>query len=267
MSLLKGIRMFSCLVDSWVETGLQPGDTVLIHANCIRAMVTLRRHGLPATPENVLRSLLQAVGENGTLLFPLFNFDFCSGKPFDIRRTPSQMGALSEAARLFDGAVRTAHPIYSFAVIGKQAHLFQACQNRSGYGEDSPFGLLRSLNGKIALLDVNDQGAMTFYHHIEEMNLVNYRYFKDFSGQYFDNEGHETCRTYSLYVRDIERGVITDVVQAGEFLWQKGLYHGDRPNQQSGLRWIYAQEMFDAVSELIQQNRAEGMLYRIETNA
>jgi len=258
--------MLSMLVEQWHSVGIQKGDTVLIHANSIRAMVMLRRAGLPATPENVLKSFIAAVGDSGTLLFPLFNFGFSSGISFDIRTTPSQMGALSEAARLHPAAVRTAHPIYSFAVIGSQQKRFAQCENISGYAADSPFGLLKELGGKIALLDVHDQGAMTYYHHIEEMMRVDYRYSKSFTGNYTDEFGHTSSREYSLYVRDIARGVVTDVVNAGELLWQQGLYHGDRPNQKTGLRWIYATEMFDAISQLIKQNKAEGMLYRIEKN-
>lgn len=256
----------SVLTNAWRQSGINRGDTVLIHANSIRAMVILRRAGIPATPENVLTSFIDAVGDTGTLLFPLFNFGFSSGQPFDIRTTPSKMGALSEAARLHPSAIRTTHPIYSFAVIGRKKDQFAQCENISGYAADSPFGLLRALGGKIALLDVNDQGAMTYYHHIEEMIRVDYRYFKSFIGNYTDALGNTTSRKYSLYVRDIERGVVTDVVNAGEFLWQQGLYHGDRPNQKTGLRWIYATEMFDAISALIKQNKAEGLLYRIEKN-
>lgn len=226
----------------------------------------LRRAGMAATPENVLASFIEAVGDRGTLLFPLFNFGFSSGQPFDISNTPSQMGALSEAARLHPYAIRTSHPIYSFAVIGAHKKRFAECKNISGYASDSPFGVLKELGGKIALLDVNDQGAMTYYHHIEEIMRVDYRYFKSFMGNYTDAAGQTSNREYSLYVRDIERGVVTDVVNAGEYLWQQGLYHGDRPNQRSGLRWIYAVEMFDAISSLIKQNKAEGMLYRIEKN-
>lgn len=194
---------------------------------------------------------------------PLFNFDFTQDVPFDIRHTPSQMGALSEAARLHPKAVRTGHPIYSFAAIGAEASRFASVDNRSGYGADSPFALLRELGGKIAMLDVADQGAMTFYHHIEEMMGVDYRYMKRFSGEYIDAAGEHSLRSYDLYVRDLARGVETWVEPCGDWLQQSGYYHGDQPRQGCGLRWIWACQMFDLVSELISSGQAEGMLYRI----
>ena len=110
-----------------------------------------------------VQSFLDAVGSEGTVLFPLFNFGFSNGEPFDIRNTPSKMGKLTEAARLRPDAVRTGHPISSFAVIGAQADRFKGVNNRSGYGEDSPFAILRQMNGKIASLDLDDQNSMTFY--------------------------------------------------------------------------------------------------------
>lgn len=253
------------LVEQWRAVGICEGDCLLLHANSLRAMVQLRRASLPATPEMVLTSFLEAVGPEGTLLFPLFNFDFTRGVAFDIRHTPSQMGGLSEAARVHPAAVRTGHPLYSFAVIGKHSCRFAGLDNRSGYGADSPFALVRELNGKIGLLDVADQGAMTFYHHIEEMMAVDYRYMKTFLGDYIDAQGVSSTREYCLYVRDLARGVQTWVEPCGHWLAAEGYYHGDQPRQGSGLRWIYAREMFSVVSGLIAQGCAEGMLYRIDS--
>jgi aminoglycoside 3-N-acetyltransferase len=137
---------------------LRPGDTVLLHSNCLRTLGLLRRQGFKPSVDDVLDSFRAAIGAEGTLLLPLFNFDFTTGTPFDISRTPSHMGALTEAARLRPETVRTGHPIYSFGVMGKQASGFTRVNNVSGYGPDSPFALLRALNGKIAVLDIEGAG-------------------------------------------------------------------------------------------------------------
>ena len=62
-----------------------------------------------------------------------------------MRNTKSQMGSLTEAARNHPNSVRTGHPIYSFCAIGKHASKFKMLDNVSGYGADSPFGILRNL--------------------------------------------------------------------------------------------------------------------------
>jgi aminoglycoside 3-N-acetyltransferase len=212
----------------------------------------------------VINSFLEALGSSGTLILPLFNFDFTSGVTFDIRHTPSQMGSLTEAGRLWPGAVRTGHPIYSFVAIGRDAELFRKIDNFSGYGEDSPFGILHRLNGKIGILDLPDQNSMTFYHYVEEKHNAPYRYHKKFSGKYIDENGVESTRSYGLFVRDTEKGVITHVDPMGEILWQHGFYSGFRPKEGCGLRVISAKNIFDEVSRVLNEGRAKGLLYDIQ---
>ncbi len=166
------------LAREWAESGIKEGDTVLIHSDIKRTIRRFMRQGERITPQIILKSFLDTVGPSGTLLFPLFNFDFAKGIPFDIRNTPSQMGALTETGRLYPGAIRTGHPIYSFAIIGAKAERFKGVNNFSGYGPDSPFAILRELNGKIAVLNLRDQNSMTFYHYVEEMHNVDYRFTK-----------------------------------------------------------------------------------------
>ena len=257
------------LAGQWRDAGLQPGETLLLHSSLRRTTRALARAGVAVADaaEIALDSILEALGPDGTLLLPLFNFGFTSGEPFDIRTTPSQMGALTEAGRLRAGAVRTGHPIYSFAVLGGQAGRFAGVENLSGYGPDSPFAMLRDLGGRIAVLDLADQHSMTFYHHVEEMKAAPWRYHKAFQGDYIGWDGVRTRRAFSLFVRDLERGVATDVDAMGELLWSRDLYQGDRPGEGTGLRLIDARALFDAVAEVIDEGRAEGLLYRLETPA
>jgi aminoglycoside 3-N-acetyltransferase len=264
---LKEKTMPSQVSEGWKRSGIQEGDTVLIHSSLTKTLRDLRNRGIETSAELILDSFLDAVGSSGTLLLPLFNFSFTKGVSFDIRGTPSQMGALTEAARRRPGAVRTGHPIYSFAAIGAKAGRFNGVDNFSGYGSDSPFAILRELDGKIAILDLPDQRSMTFYHHVEEMHNVPYRYHKTFTGDYTDAEGAKEHRTYGLFVRDIERGVCTHVDPAGELSWENGLYTGYRPGEGTRLRVISARRMFDFVSNLIVSGRAEGLLYKVDKEA
>lgn len=259
--MTKNIAYIKQLSESWANCGVNSGDILLVHSNIKRTLVKARREGVRLTPDDILDSFLDCLGSSGTLILPLFNFDFSSTKLFDIRHTPSQMGALTEVARKRSDVIRTGHPIYSFAVLGKEKYAFNGLVNESGYGENSPFGLLHKLNGKIASLDLEDQHSMTFYHYVEESLMVNYRYFKTFSGTYFDSNGNESKRDFKLFVRDIERKVLTHVNPASELLWENGLYHGDRPKENTGLRTIEATRMFSFVSDLIKNGSAEGNLF------
>jgi len=246
------------------SAGIDPGDIVLVHSNLIRTIARYLRLGHKISVNDTLEALLWAVGNEGTLLFPLFNFDFTKGVPFDIKTTPSHMGVLTECARLYVGCVRTGHPIYSFGVIGRDAKLFSGVDNISGYGSDSPFGMLHRMNGKIAVLDLPDSRCMTFYHYIEEANAVPYRYHKFFSGLYTGFSGVTEEKKYSIYVRDLDRGVVSALDPMGELMWQEGLCRGDRPGEGVGLRVIEVPAMYDFVSRQINEGKAEGLLYTIE---
>lgn len=256
-----GMTLVKTISAHWRDAGIDDGDTLLLHSSMRRTLGRLRELDETIGMREALEGLVHAVGRSGTLLLPLFNFEFAEGVPFDIRTSPSQMGGLSEAARVRPGTVRTGHPIYSFAVIGNQARLFSGLDNRSGYGSDSPFAILRQLEGSIASLDLEDQHSMTFYHHVEEMLDVPYRHFKTFLGQYTDGDGFSSVREYELFVRRLELGVKTDVNRAGEAMWRMGLYSGDRPLVGSGLRRVDAGAMFEFVRDIIVSGQAEGMLY------
>ena len=251
------------LQQRWSMAGLNEGDTVLIHSNIKRTLVEYRRNEVQISPEDILKSFLDVIGSKGTLVLPLFNFDFTKGVPFDIRTSESQMGALTEMGRKYPGAVRTGHPIYSFAVIGGKSSEFAGIDNVSGYSEESPFGVLKGLDGKIGSLDLEDQNSMTFYHHVEEVKRVDYRYFTSFTRDYTDVSGETEKKEYKLYVRDIERGVMTDVNPAGELMWKAGLYKGFRPKEGPGLRLVSARDMFGFVEDIIDSGKALGTLYSI----
>jgi aminoglycoside 3-N-acetyltransferase len=253
------------LARQWRSCGVEPGDTLLLHSNIQRTIRAARKAGHVLTVRDVLDSFLEAIEPAGTLLLPLFNFDFTRGTPFDIRHTPSQMGALTEAGREYPGSVRTGHPVYSFAAIGARAALFDGMDNRSAFADDSPFGLLRRLEGRVAALDLDDHDSMTFYHHVEEMKRVPYRFFKDFHGTYIDREGQTSERTYTIYVRDLERNVVTEGNPAAELMWSAGVYRGDRPKTGSGLRTVAAVQMFEFLARLIDEGRALGTMYSIGT--
>ena len=120
------------------------------------------------------------------------------------------MGLLTETARLHPKSERTGASNVFLCAIGKESNKFKIIDNKSAYGKDSPFNLIRELGGKIGVLDLEEQLSMTFYHHVEEMNNVDYRYHKDFEGIYVDEFGVSSEKTYSIFVRDLDRNIKTN---------------------------------------------------------
>ena len=127
-------KIIDALVHNWNRSGLKEGDLVLVHSSLKRLLFKLKdEFGELISPKLIYDSLLKTLGENGTLILPLYNFDFPNTKYFNFNETPSQMGALTEIGRNQENVVRTGHPIYSFSVIGKLSNEFEGINNQSGY--------------------------------------------------------------------------------------------------------------------------------------
>jgi aminoglycoside 3-N-acetyltransferase len=205
------------LVNEFEALGLSAWDTLLVHSS-YKSL-----GGVEGGPQTIIDALLAVLGEDGTLIMPTFNFDFCKGRPWDIRTTPSHMGAITNMVREHPDAKRVFHPIYSFAILGKYADYLTKDRYKSSYGRNSVFGKLRELDGKIMVIGLRYTDSMTFFHHIEEMEGVDYRYMKEFTGLVTDEDGNTYEDTFTMLVRDIDKGVITEVDPMGDLMEEAGV--------------------------------------------
>ena len=213
------------ILENGLRRFINKGDVVLVHSNIIPVLYKYVEE--KKRPEEVVNKLIDIfigiLTEEGTVLFPTFNWDFCGGKTFNYKKTHSKVGTLSNVALSRADFKRTKHPIYSFAVWGKHKDYLAGLGHKNSYGKDSPLGYLHKENGKIVLMNVDYQSSFTFAHYIEEQLDVRYRYHKDFTAGYVDEEGDESERTYNIFVRDIEKGVMTWVNPMGRILEDEGI--------------------------------------------
>jgi aminoglycoside 3-N-acetyltransferase len=224
------------------DIGIEDGDFVLVHARVGTAPL--------ADVLACLNALIHSVQPSGTLAIPTFNFGFCRGAAYDYRKTPSEMGLLTELARRDHRARRIHHPVYGFALFGKDADLLsRTTHNVSAFGNDSIFAELRRRNGKILLIDLQVHECLTFFHHIEEMVGCDYRFHKTFTGPVTDESGRTAIKAYEVFVRNLEMGVRTDVAPMGERLESLGLVrHGKLGSWH--LRLLEAGRVFEATRKV-----------------
>jgi aminoglycoside 3-N-acetyltransferase len=243
------------LASSFGDLGVRHGDTVLVHSSYKSLGPVV------GGPRTVIEALRSALGPEGTLIVPTFNFEFCEGVPFDARTTPSQMGALSELVRIDPSSRRVEHPIYSFAVLGARADEAASISDPSSYGADSLFGRLRAWDGKIMIIGLSYNDSMTYFHHVEELQGVDYRHSKSFAGAVTDAAGNPRKRTVTMYVRDVDHGVVTAVNAMGELLANKGLISSARIGKAT-VRLMRAQDVFDGTVAAMQKEPR--LLYTID---
>ena len=90
--------------------GLKQGDVILLTSDIMQLMFTAVRNGERFDRDAFLDAILDVIGQEGTLLIPTFNWDFCHGVPFDYHKTPCKTGALGGFALGRADFRRTQHP-------------------------------------------------------------------------------------------------------------------------------------------------------------
>ena len=155
------------LTNNLRDLGVREQGVLLVHSS-------LRSIGnLSGGAETVIRVLLDVLGEHGTLLMPALSYATVrSANPyFDVRTTPSCVGALTEYFRLRDGTLRSIHPTHSVCGLGPQAHnLLSNHENDiTPCGPNSPFHKLPHYNGQILFLGCGLR-PNTSMHAIEELS-------------------------------------------------------------------------------------------------
>jgi aminoglycoside 3-N-acetyltransferase len=143
-----------------VDLGLAAGDLVYVHSGMDGLSLAFPFY-------RILFLLQKVIGPRGTVLFPTYpnhrmsSYEYLrQGKVFDVRRTPSYTGILTEFARRQRNALRSLHPTKSVCAIGPAAREITATHHLSPYPYDtgSPYYKLIEGGGKIIGL-----GATTNY--------------------------------------------------------------------------------------------------------
>ena len=143
-----------------VDLGLAAGDLVYVHSGMDGLNLAFPFY-------RILFLIQRVIGSSGTVLFPTYpnhrmsSYEYLrQGKVFDVRRTPSYTGILTEFARRQRGAVRSLHPTKSVCAIGPAAKEITSTHHLSPYPYDtgSPYYRLIAGGGRIIGL-----GATTNY--------------------------------------------------------------------------------------------------------
>lgn len=142
------------------DLGLAAGSLVYVHSGMDGLNLAFPFY-------RILFLIQELIGPTGTVLFPTYpnhrmsSYEYLrQGKVFDVRRTPSYTGILTEFARRQRHAVRSLHPTKSVCAIGPAAREITATHHLSPYPYDtcSPYYKLIEGGGRIVGL-----GATTNY--------------------------------------------------------------------------------------------------------
>ncbi|RJE86390.1 aminoglycoside N(3)-acetyltransferase [Paenibacillus sp. 1011MAR3C5] len=213
------------LIDKFKGCGLMEGQTVMVHTSLSKLGFVV------GGAETFIRSLLEIVGAEGTLIMPSQtwkNLDPAAGvhweepvewwpairehwPAYDKEVTPAiGMGVVAEMFRKWPGAKRSNHPARSIAAVGKHASYLTENHDLSHiFGEGSPLDKLYQLNGYVLLVGVG-------YDKNTSLHLAETR--ANFPGKSFSEEssamminGKREWVTYKTQAVDDE-----DFIQLGQ---------------------------------------------------
>lgn len=203
------------IIDKLFETinklGLKKSDIILLHIDT--DVLNNKNIKNKEHCSNILDTLLYGIGENGTIVTPSFNYDFCKTSMFNIETTPSQVGYFSNFLLSKKNSFRSCHPIFSFVAIGKYAKEITSNISNDSFGKESVFDRLCNLNAKGLYLNLKisnpDGPPCTIIHYIEQKYGINYRFLKNFPGFIINNK-KKFYKNFTYNVRNLDLDVRTD---------------------------------------------------------
>lgn len=162
------------IIDGLTKAGIQRGSLLMIHSS-LSAIGTVK-----GGAETIVDCLLDVIGPKGTIVVPTFTYpaDYPASRDtkwiFDPVKTPSGMGAITNAVRNRPDAKRSIHLWHSIAAIGPLARNITRTGKSSAWNEDSPMAWIFRNGGWVLLLGVPYQNLTAI--HIWEVEFgVDYR--------------------------------------------------------------------------------------------
>lgn len=167
---------FERLVNDLRTCGLKEGDDILVHTSLSK--IGYVENG----PETVVSALKKVIGEKGNILMPTspnagLQLEYIrSLEAFDVKNSPSALGAITEYFRKLPNVKRSAHPTEPVACIGPDADFYTEGHlgELTPYTDRSPFARISARGGKILYIGVTFDNAGTNLHTLED--AVDFKY-------------------------------------------------------------------------------------------
>jgi aminoglycoside N3'-acetyltransferase len=163
----------AALIELLRDLGVNRGTTVMVHSSFSH----IRRRVPDITPARLIELLQKLLGPEGTLLMPTFPFqgsqgEYADNNPrFNVQKTPSRVGILTEVFRRTPGVVRSKHPTHPVGAWGLHAgEILSTHHLGPTFGATSPFYRLREFDGIVIGLGTRYRYAFTIGHVIEELH-------------------------------------------------------------------------------------------------
>lgn len=235
--------------------GIRDGDSVMLHSGYAP------HHGFTGSIGQLIDAFVDAVGPEGDLLMVSMAYRSSAleyaqqSKCFDVRRTPSLMGLVSEMFRRRPDVLRSLNPLHPVLALGPRAAWFVDGHEHCLYscGPGSPFERLAQVDGKVAFLDV-PFAVYTMFHHLEHLmrERLPFALYTEQPLQMtlVDRDGRKQSVRSHAYPLDVIRRRRFEVLERA--MTERGLLHR-RSVGNSRLLLVRVRDSIDCVHELAER--------------
>ena len=236
------------------QIGVTEGSTLVVHSSW------LPHNGFRGKPADLVKALKAAVGESGLLVMtslPYQNMSsaqwLASGKPMNVRRSPSMMGLVSEVFRRSEGVRRSLSATHPLLAWGRDAERFVEGHENTDrpFGAGSPFARILERDAIVLGFDA-PFSTFTFHMYVEDQfadRLPVPLYEPELhSGKVIDYAGTESVRSIRVPSALANRHRRLDRIVARHE--QNGALRRARLGN-TQLVWIRATAMLRGVKELV----------------
>ena len=147
-----------------LDTGVTANRDLLVHASWSGFQQ------LQAKPSELLATLRDIVGENNTLVMPTGAVEKSRDGMllYDVEKSPSRMGMLSETLRRTPGAMRSPVPIAPVSALGPAADRYTRDyrdeSSLTPWGHGSPYWEIANRVGQVLVLGIDFVRTLTLMH-------------------------------------------------------------------------------------------------------
>lgn len=251
------------VIDALKRIGVKEGDDVIVHTS-------LKNLGyVCGGAQVIIEALTETIGKAGTIMMPTQtwkNLDPSYGvhweepeewwdlirenwPAYDKDITPTNtMGAVSEMFRRWPEALRSDHPVRSFAAWGKKAEFLTSGHGLEDiFGNTSPVGKLYDLDGYVLMIGVGYDKNTSFHLADERAKYQGKR--KENNSCAIMREGRREWITYeTLYVDGEDFDEIGAAFEESYPVKSVSLGNGT-------LRYIRQRDLVDFAVDWIEENR------------
>lgn len=153
-----------------------PGNAeiLMVHSSYDRLLPMYK-----GSPQDMVNELITWCGKDRTLVMPAFVLggrlydkkEYFGRHPFDVKRTPSEMGLLTEVFRRTPGVKRSLHPTHSVCALGPLAQDLTATHHLAATrtGEGTPFDIMTHRPTAIVGMGIEYYRSVTHTHTAEDI--------------------------------------------------------------------------------------------------